>query len=93
MSSLKQTIKLQQSQKLNLSLQMQESLKLLQLSNQEILEYINNTVKNNPLLELEKNIKSIKKIEFGEENYASKQTFRKKNNEDTNNDKNIEPIL
>ena len=48
---LKQTLTLKQS--LKMTVKMQESIKLLQLSNQDILKYINDAVKNNPFLELE----------------------------------------
>ena len=43
---LKQTLTLKQS--LKMTVKMQESIKLLQLSNQDILKYINDAVKNNP---------------------------------------------
>ena len=59
---LQQTLTLKQS--LKMTVKMQESIKLLQLSNQDILKYINDAVKNNPFLELEKNKKKGDKIEF-----------------------------
>ena len=62
---LTQQLNQKQTQSIKMNIQMQESLGLLKLSNQEILEYINNLVKDNPLLEFEKNKKLKKnKIEF-----------------------------
>lgn len=60
---LKQSLTLKQS--LKMTVRMQESIKLLQLSNQDILKFINDAIKNNPFLELDKNKKKNKdKIEF-----------------------------
>ena len=63
------------SQTTKMTLQMQESIKLLQLSNQEIINYIDDSVKNNPFLEFEKN-KKIKKKQ--NRNYRKK--FKSKKN-------------
>ena len=64
------------SQTTKMTLQMQESIKLLQLSNQEIINYIDDSVKNNPFLEFEKNKKIKKnKIEITEKNLNQKKNY------------------
>ena len=77
------------SQTTKMTLQMQESIKLLQLSNQEIINYIDDSVKNNPFLEFEKNKKIKKnKIEITEKNLNQKKIIR--NYESFLNNNNIE---
>ena len=80
-----QQINQKQIQSIKINQQLQESLKILKLTNQEILEYINELVKNNPFLDFEKNKKlNTNQIEFNLnqpshiENY--KNIFKKKNN-------------
>ena len=76
---LKQALTLKQS--LKMTVKMQESIKLLQLSNQDILKYINDAVKNNPFLELEKNKKKTNKIEFAyNENVFSRNQKKQSHN-------------
>ena len=81
-----QQINQKQIQSIKINQQLQESLKILKLTNQEILEYINELVKNNPFLDFEKNKKlNTNQIEFNLnqpshiENY--KNIFKKKNKE------------
>ena len=52
-----QQINQKQIQSIKINQQLQESLMILKLTNQEILEYINELVKNNPFLDFEKNKK------------------------------------
>ena len=52
---IKNTLELNQSQRLTISLQMQKSLEILQLSYSEIIEKINKELEKNPLLEPELN--------------------------------------
>ena len=64
----KNSIELNQSQKITINMQMQKSLEILQLSYSEMIEKINNELENNPLLEPEsnkekKNLYNISKIE------------------------------
>ena len=81
-----QQINQKQIQSIKINQQLQESLMILKLTNQEILEYINELVKNNPFLDFEKNKKlNTNQIEFNLnqpshiENY--KNIFKKKNKE------------
>ena len=81
-----QQINQKQIQSIKINQQLQESLKILKLTNQEILEYINELVKNNPFLDFEKNKKlNTNQIEFNLnqpshiENY--KNILKKKNKE------------
>ncbi|PPR42630.1 MAG: hypothetical protein CFH24_00419, partial [Alphaproteobacteria bacterium MarineAlpha6_Bin2] len=62
---LTQQLNQKQTQSIKINQQLQESLNLLKLSNQEILKYVNDLVKDNPFLDYEKNKKlNINKIEF-----------------------------
>ena len=50
---LKNNLEINQSQKLSINLQMQESLEILQLSIPEIIKKVNKELEKNPLLELD----------------------------------------
>jgi len=86
---LTQQLNQKQTQSIKINQQLQESLNLLKLSNQEILKYVNDLVKDNPFLDYEKNKKlNINKIEFNSnqpsyiENY--KKNIKRNFNENTN---------
>ena len=81
---LTQQLNQKQTQSIKINQQLQESLNLLKLSNQEILKYVNDLVKDNPFLDYEKNKKlNINKIEFNSiqpsyiENYKKKCRLRR----------------
>jgi RNA polymerase sigma-54 factor len=51
MSNISQRLDLRQSQNLVMTPQLQQAIKLLQLSNQELAEFVEEELANNPLLE------------------------------------------
>ena len=74
---IKNSLKINQSQKLAINLQMQESLQILRLSYSEMIEKINEELEKNPLLEPfarkdEKNLYNNKVSESKESNLKSK---------------------
>ena len=100
----KNSIELNQSQKITINMQMQKSLEILQLSYSEMIEKINNELENNPLLEPEsnkekKNLYNIKsytnnkdsnsKSKYIENTLENKKNLRDHINEQINIDLNI----
>ena len=75
---LTQQLNQKQTQSIKINQQLQESLNLLKLSNQEILKYVNDLVKDNPFLDYEKNKKlNINKIEFNSNQPSYIENYKK----------------
>ncbi len=81
---IKNSLQLNQSQKITINLQMQKSLQILQLSYPEMIEKINRELEKNPLLEPE--LKKEEKNLYNSKLYS-------KNNEDDSKSKYIENTL
>ena len=67
---IKNNIELNQSQRVTINFQMQESLQILQLSYVEMIEKINKELEKNPLLEPESN---KDKKEYNKSSYSKKE--------------------
>ena len=67
---IKNNLKLNQSQKITINLQMQESLQILQLSYSEMIRKLNKVLEKNPLLEPEAN---KDKKEYNKDSYFKRE--------------------